>query len=105
MSLDKSLRKKSGMSRVRSVLKRGERIAKLTELEKFSAGASPFNLPKVRVTKLVAKKAKKVKTDDAADAKKDGKAAPAAGKAAPVGKAAPAAKAAAAPAAKPAGKK
>ena len=103
MSLDNSLRKKSGMAGVRSVLKRGERIAKLTETEKFPAGSSPFNLPKVRVMKVMAKKAKKVKSeDDAKDDKKGGaKGAPAAKAGAPAAKAAPAAK----PAAKPAGKK
>lgn len=97
MSLDNSLRKKSGMAGVRSVLKRGERIAKLTEAEKFADGASPFNLPKVRVMKVLAKKAKKVKAEgDAKDEKKGAKG----GKAA-----APAAAAKAAPAAKPAAKK
>ncbi len=94
MSLDKSLRKKSGMAGVRSVLKRGERIAKLKEVEKFAEGGNPFNLPKVRVLKVLAKKAKKAKVEGEED-KKGAKG----------GKAAPAAKAAAAPAAKPAAKK
>lgn len=97
MSIDKSLRRKSGIARNRSVLTRDERIKVLMETERWADGRSPYNLPKVRVAKIVVKKAaKKEKAEGeaggaapAADAAK----APAAG-----------AKAPAAPAAKPAAK-
>ena len=45
----------------RSVLTRAERIKTLQEQEKWTEGRSPFNLPKVRVVKIVLKKAKKEK--------------------------------------------
>ena len=48
MTIDKSLKVKSGMIKVRNVLTRGERLEKLKEMEKFSAGTSPLGLPKVR---------------------------------------------------------
>jgi small basic protein (TIGR04137 family) len=70
MSIDKSLRRKNTLGRTRSVLTRAERIEKLKELEKWTEGRSPFGLPKVRVQKIVLKKAKKEKTEDAADTKK-----------------------------------
>jgi small basic protein (TIGR04137 family) len=105
MSLDKSLRKKAGLGRSRNVLKRGERITALKEQERWKDGMEPFNLPKVRIMRMIAKKAKKAKTEEGAEAA----ATPAAagGKAAPAaaGKAAPAAAGKAAPAAKPAAKK
>jgi small basic protein (TIGR04137 family) len=88
MSIDKSLRRRSGGSANRSVLTRAERIAKLQELEKWADGRSPFGLPKVRVQKIVLKKAKKEKAADAttegAEAK-PGEAKPAAGAAAKSG--------------------
>lgn len=61
MSIDKSLRRRSGGSANRSVLTRAERIKKLQEAEKWTDGRSPFGLPKVRVQKIVLKKAKKEK--------------------------------------------
>jgi small basic protein (TIGR04137 family) len=67
MSIDKSLKRRSGGSSNRSVLTRAERIAKLQELEKWTDGRSPFGLPKVRVLKIVLKKAKKEKAADAAE--------------------------------------
>lgn len=71
MSIDKSLKRKAGASSNRSVLTRAERIIKLKEMEKWTEGRSPYGLPKVRVQKLVLKKAKKEKEEDAgADAKK-----------------------------------
>lgn len=70
MSIDKSLRRKSGMSGNRSVLTRTERIKKLQESEKWTEGRSPFGLPKVRVLKIVLKKAKKEKTEEGEVAKK-----------------------------------
>jgi len=71
MSIDKSLKRKSGGSSNRSVLTRAERIATLKDADKWKDGQSPFALPKVRVLKIVLKKAKKEKTDEeAAPAKK-----------------------------------
>ena len=90
MSIDRSLKKRGSLVRARNVLKRFERIERLKEQDRWVDGQGPFNLPKVRVTKLVTKKA--TKKEDKADA-----AAPAA-----AGKGA---KAAAAAPAKPAGKK
>jgi small basic protein (TIGR04137 family) len=70
MSIDKSLKRKSGSSSNRSVLTRAERILKLKEAEKWTEGRSPYGLPKVRVVKIVLKKAKKEKAEDEADTKK-----------------------------------
>ena len=61
MSIDKSLKRKRGGSSNRSVLTRAERIKKLQEGEKWTDGRSPFGLPKVRVVKIILKKAKKEK--------------------------------------------
>jgi small basic protein (TIGR04137 family) len=61
MSIDKSLKRRRGGSSNRSVLTRAERIQKLQDLEKWTDGRSPFGLPKVRVVKIVLKKAKKEK--------------------------------------------
>jgi small basic protein (TIGR04137 family) len=70
MSIDKSLKRKAGGVANRSVLTRAERIKTLQESEKWVEGRSPFGLPKVRVMKIVLKKAKKEKTEDEADTKK-----------------------------------
>jgi small basic protein (TIGR04137 family) len=80
MSIDKSLKRRSGGSANRSVLTRAERIKKLQELEKWTDGRSPFGLPKVRVQKIVIKKAKKEKAAEGAEGAeaKEGAAAPAA---------------------------
>jgi small basic protein (TIGR04137 family) len=59
MSIDKSLRRKNALVRTRSVLTRGERIKVLQDEERWPDGRSPFGLPKVRVLKIVKKKAKK----------------------------------------------
>lgn len=93
MTIHKSLRVKSSMTRSRNVWKRLERVMKLEEDGKFADGRSVFGLPKVK-TRLKVKAAKGPKKEAAAGAgAADGKAADA--------KAAPAAKAAAAkPAAK-----
>jgi len=104
MSLDRSLKIASSLSRHRNVLSRAERVAKLAERGKFDVTSDrPTGLPKVgnRKAAAVAKAPKK----EAAAA--EGAAAPAAGgkAAAPAAKgAAPAAKGAA-PAAKGAAKK
>lgn len=91
MSIDKSLRRKNSLARARSVLTRGERIKVLQETDRWVEGRSPFNLPKVRVMKMVKKGPKKEKAaeGDAAAATGDAKAAaPAAKAAAPAAKAA-----------------
>ena len=86
MSIDKSLKRRRGGSSNRSVLTRAERIKKLQDLEKWPDGRSPFGLPKVRVVKIVLKKAKKEKaaegTEAAAGATAGGEAAKAGGEAA-----------------------
>ena len=63
MSIDKSLKRKAGLSRTRCVLTRAERIAKMLENGKFGAETSPYGLPKTRVQKVAIKK--KVKKEAA----------------------------------------
>ena len=87
------------MERARSVLTRTERIKVLQDEERWKEDQSPFGLPKVRVHKVVIKKAKKAKEE----AKPEGEAA-AAG-AAPAAAGADGAKAGAAPKAAAAPKK
>jgi len=97
MSIDKSLKRKGGMTKQRCVLTRAERIAKMLENGTFSEGRSPFGLPKTRVQKIVLKKKVKKEATEGAEAGAAGAAAPGA---------TPAPAAAATPAAKaPAGKK
>jgi len=91
MSIDKSLKRKGGMSKQRCVLTRAERIAKMLENGQFGTDRSPYGLPKTRVQKVVLKKkAKKEATEgDAAAAGASpaaGAATPAAGAKAPAGK-------------------
>jgi small basic protein (TIGR04137 family) len=102
MSIDKSLKRKGGMVRQRSVLTRGERILKMMEDGRWVDGRSPLGLPKVRVQKVVLKKkAKKEAVEgEAAAAGAAPGAAPAAGAAAAAAK--PAAGVKPAAAAKPA---
>jgi small basic protein (TIGR04137 family) len=64
MSIDKSLRRKNSLQRARNVLTRGERIKTLQNEERWTEGRSPFGLPKVRVHRLVVKKAKKAKEEE-----------------------------------------
>ena len=100
MSLDRSLKGKSGLERHRNVLRRSERVIMLEDNEKWSEGKnSVFSLVKVAHRKQVA--AKKAAKTEVAGATATVAATPAAGaKAAPA-----AAEGKAAPAAKPAGKK
>jgi small basic protein (TIGR04137 family) len=63
MSIDKSLKRKGGMSKQRCVLTRAERIAKMMENGKFGTDTSPYGLPKTRVQKVALKK--KVKKEAA----------------------------------------
>ncbi len=61
MTLDRTLKQHGGLVRTRSVLTRAERIAQLTDEEKFDPETdSPLGLPKVRVKKSMAGKKKKV---------------------------------------------
>ena len=66
MSIDKSLRRKNSLQRSRNVLTRGERITQLKGEERWEDGRSPYGLPKVKVIKIIVKKAKK-KEDKAAE--------------------------------------
>ena len=72
MSIDKSLKKPSGVVRSRNVLKRGERIQVLREQDRWLEGRSPLGLPKVRVQKAVAGKKKKKKKEDEEEATSEG---------------------------------
>jgi small basic protein (TIGR04137 family) len=78
MSIDKSLRRKNTLQRARNVLTRGERIKTMMDQERWTDGRSPYGLPKVKVVKLVVKKAKKAKEEETAA--EGGEAAPAAEK-------------------------
>lgn len=64
MSIDKSLRRQNMLARARNVLTRGERIKSLHDQERWQDGRSPYGLPKVKVVKLVVKKAKKAKEEE-----------------------------------------
>ena len=64
MSIDKSLRRKNQLARARNVLTRGERIKILMDEERWKEGQGPYNLPKVKVVKIVVKKAKKAKEEE-----------------------------------------
>ena len=64
MTIDKSLKVRRGLIKNRSVLSRAERLAKLTETERWKEGDPVLGLPKVRVQKLELKKKKKVKKED-----------------------------------------
>ena len=86
MSIDKSLRRKNSLARSRNVLTRGERIKVLQDEERWPEGRSPYNLPKVRVLKIVVKKAKKAKEEEGAAAEGAAAAAPAAAETKPAAK-------------------
>jgi small basic protein (TIGR04137 family) len=99
MTIHKSLRVRTSLSRARNVWKRVERVVKLEEDGKFAAGRSVFGLPKVK-TRLKVKSTKVPKKEAAATPGAEGAAAPAAAGAAAAAPAAGAKGAAAA--AKPA---
>jgi small basic protein (TIGR04137 family) len=77
MSIDKSLRRKNQLARARNVLTRGERIKTLKDEERWPEGRSPFALPKVKVVKIVVKKAKKAKEEEKPEGEGEVAAAPA----------------------------
>jgi small basic protein (TIGR04137 family) len=52
MSIDKSLKKASGLVRARNVLTRAERLAVLQEDERWGPEKGVFNLPKTKYRKL-----------------------------------------------------
>ena len=52
MSLDKSLKKASGLSRQRNVLTRAERLALLQEDDKWTPTYGVYNLPKTKSRRL-----------------------------------------------------
>jgi small basic protein (TIGR04137 family) len=64
MTMDKSLQIRAGLVRSRSVLSRGERIARLQASDRWIEGQSPLGLPKVRVFKISMKKKKKRKEEE-----------------------------------------
>ena len=64
MTIDKSLKVRTGMMRSRNVLTRAERIEKLKAADRWADGDAVFGLPKVRVQKVSLKKKKKVKTEE-----------------------------------------
>ena len=68
MTIDKSLKVKLGAIKNRNVLKRGERLLKLKEAERWQEGDPVIGIPKVRVYKISLKKKKKVKTPEEAAA-------------------------------------
>jgi small basic protein (TIGR04137 family) len=80
MSIDKSLRRKNSLARARNVLTRGERIKVMQDEERWQENRSPFGLPKTKVIKIVIKKVKKAKEEEAAPAEGEAAAAPAAEK-------------------------
>jgi len=77
VSIDKSLKRKSRLARIRSVLTRAERIAQMKVNEKWVDGTSPFGIPKTRIIRLVIGRKKKKKaaegTEGADDKKKAAK--------------------------------
>jgi len=85
MSIDKSLRRKNQLARARNVLTRGERIKTLVDQERWQDGRSPYGLPKVKVIKIVVKKAKKAKEEAKPEGEGEAAAAPAASPAAAAG--------------------
>ncbi len=64
MTIDKSLKIRSGTIRSRNVLTRAERLAKLKESERWTEEDGVLGLPKVRVQKVSLKKKKKAKKAD-----------------------------------------
>ncbi len=67
MTIDKSLKVRSGTSRSRNVLTRAERLAKLQENDRWTEGDCVLGLPKVKVARVALKKKKKVKKADEDD--------------------------------------
>ena len=68
MTIDKSLKIKSGAAKQRNVLTRSERLARLVATERWQEGDPVYGMPKVRVQKVAMKKKKKVKKEDEEEA-------------------------------------
>ncbi len=69
MSIDKSLKRGNRLERARNVMKRHERIEKLTNEDRWDESMSVLGLPKTKVPKAsVGKKKKKKKTEEEEDA-------------------------------------
>ena len=64
MTIDKSLKIKSGVQRSRNVLTRAERIERLKAVDRWRDGDTVMGLPKVRVQKTALKKKKKAKVEE-----------------------------------------
>jgi small basic protein (TIGR04137 family) len=73
VSIDKSLKRKSRLARIRSVLTRAERISQMKADEKWVEGSSPFGIPKTRIIRLVLGKKKKKKAAEGAEGADDKK--------------------------------
>jgi small basic protein (TIGR04137 family) len=86
MTLDKSLRVRTGSILNRNVLTRDERIEKLKDAERWKEGDAVLGLPKVRVQKMSLKKKKKAKKAEEGEGAESAAPAPAAGAKAPAGK-------------------
>ncbi len=88
MSIDPSLKVKSGQLRARNVLTRAERIERLKKVRKWADGDKVLGLPKVRTVfkQKGKKKVEKPKADAAAAAAAPGGAAAAPAAAAPAAK-------------------
>lgn len=71
MSIDRSLRTKSSLTRHRNVLSRAERVEKLMADERFTDDMTPLALPKVanRKVKTGKKKAKAAAEETSTEAK------------------------------------
>ena len=65
MTVDKSLRVQKGIVRARNVLTRAERIERLVQQDRWTEEDGPCGLPKVRVYRVVVKKKKKAKGEEA----------------------------------------
>jgi small basic protein (TIGR04137 family) len=65
MTMDRSLKVQAGAIKVRNVMTRAERVARLKELGRFNEEANIVGMPKVRVVKVSLKKKKKVKQEEA----------------------------------------
>ncbi|MFM7843526.1 MAG: small basic protein [Planctomycetota bacterium] len=72
MTIDKSLKVRRGLIRVRSVMTRAERLDKLKDADRWKEGDPVMGLPKVRVMKLAIKKKVKKKKEEEGDAAKGG---------------------------------
>ena len=70
MSLDQSLKRGSRLVRARNVMKRAERIAKLTDEDRWDESKSVLGIPKTKVPKNTGgRKKKKEKTEEGEEGK------------------------------------